>query len=160
MRVDMQKPDLHESFNNQITEFEKYLGFIDKAKAAADSFSAEVVEKVVSDNHARAMQLAGELMMPLVEVETHIDDLAVQRSTIETDTASASESLQELELRLMIGDLDDDTYATESAPIKATVDEAETRLLEIDEEHDAFAGVLDRWRIAGVRSGALEAEEE
>ena len=154
----MQKPDLHESFNDQITEFEKYLGFIDKAQAAADKFRAEVIEKVVSDNQARAMSLASELMMPLVEVEDHIDDLGTQRETIDTKNATASATLQELELRLMIGDLDDDTFAAEAGPIKTQVDEAQMSVLEIDEERESFSAIMTRWKVAGLRSGALKPE--
>ena len=50
-----------------------------------------------------------------------------------------------------------DFRAMEAAP---PTTEDELKLLEIDEESEAFTAILERWKVAGRKSGALEAEDD
>jgi hypothetical protein len=83
-------------------------------------------------------------------MEQVIDDL---RSAREAALDSAKESqfrLEELELRLAIGDLSDADFRGEAADYKAVVQSTDARVAEIDQERMRFAEALDRWNRLGA----------
>ena len=53
------------TFSEQLALFDKYQGFIEKAREMSEKFTAGVVQKVVSDNTARMEEVAA-VLDPLV----------------------------------------------------------------------------------------------
>ncbi len=153
----MQKQDLHDTFDDRVSEFEKYRGFVEKASAATDRFRAEVIAKVVADNETKAMEIAGELMMIVGDVEGHMADLGEQKSEIDTAAGGSRMELEELELRLAIGDLEQDAYDEQSKVLSETIAEAEDKIATIELEADALGAIMARWQEAGTAAKVFEA---
>src|SRR5262244_2374180 len=109
----MDKAELLETFTDRLNQYEKYQGFIQKAREQAGKFASAVVEKVVRDNTQKCMDIVSEIVPLTSDLEAVIDDL---RGSRESALDSAKESqfrLEELELRLAIGDLSDSDFRGE-----------------------------------------------
>lgn len=153
----MEKAELLTQFQAKVDEFARFHAFIEKAKAQADRFAPEVVEKVITGNQAKAMSVVEDLIPLTTDVEQVIDDLRARRASVEAATEESNLKMQELELRQAIGELDDDAFEKESADLKVELDKAKESVSEIQEEADAFAEALARWTELGVEAGVLNA---
>jgi hypothetical protein len=151
----MQNPELRDQFDAKVTEFEKYQGFVAKAQALADQYSARVVETVVTDHQQRSMDVAGELMMIVGDVDSWMSELQGQRTATVEGAAAKRLALEELDLNLMIEAIDQAAYDAEAGPLQAAVGEADETTAGIDSELEAFTSVSGRWREAGTKAGVL-----
>ncbi|MCB9662536.1 MAG: FHA domain-containing protein [Alphaproteobacteria bacterium] len=156
----MDKPDLLAEFKKQLEAYERYQSFIDKARSMTDKFRPEVVEKVVTDNTAKMREVA-EVLSPLVpEVQAVVSELHGRRGGIEEAMEAARLGLEELELRKMIGELDDEGFDAQAAALKSAVDEHGGQLAEVDAELASFSGLLSSWASLGGASAEVEAEDD
>lgn len=154
----MDKPDLLAEFKKQLEAYERYQSFIDKARSMTDKFRPEVVEKVVADNTAKMQDVADLLAPQVPQVQAIVADLKAQRAGVEEAMQSARMGLEELELRQMIGELDDEGFEAAAAELKASVERETARLGELDAELGSFTGMLDAW--SALRGDGASAESE
>jgi hypothetical protein len=146
----MDKAELLATFTERVNQFEKYQSFIAKAREQAGKFASAVVDKVVRDNTQKCMDIVSEIVPLTGDIEQVIEEL---RQTREAALDSAKESqfrLEELELRLAIGDLSDPDFRAEAADYKAVVQSTDARVAEIDQERMRFAEALERWNRFGA----------
>jgi hypothetical protein len=141
----MDKPQLLAGFKAQLEAFDKFQGFIDKAREKADKFRPEVVEKVVRDNTAKIEGVKAELDPLVAEIDAVVAGLASDRLAVEAESADARLGLEELELRREIGELDDAAFDAEAANFKGAIGESDGRLASIDAELADFRAVLEAW---------------
>lgn len=154
----MDKPELLAQFKDQLEAYEKFQGFIDKARSMTDKFRPEVVEKVVVDNTEK-MAGVSEILDPLVgEMRGNIDELEAQRKGVEESIETARLALEELELRKEIGELDDDSFDVEASGHREEVANGDEVLGSVDGELSEFRGLLERWE--AMRPAAAETIEE
>jgi FHA domain len=142
----MDKAELLETFAEGITQYEKYQGFIQRAQEQSGKFTSAVVEKVVRDNGQKCEEILSTLRPLRAELESVVEGL---RSARERQTDSARESqfqLEELELRLAIGDLSEEDFRAESQDYKDVVQTTDARVAEMDQERIRFTEMLDRWK--------------
>ncbi len=151
----MEKAELLSTFNEKLESFERFRGFIEKAEAATEKFSPEVIAKVVSDNEAKA-GAAAEAIRPLVaDMEAVVADQQAQIAEIQASSEGATAAVEELTLRNMIGELSDDDFAAKSEELKAELGNAEERIAEIQTDLEQYETAVGRWRELG---GAPEPE--
>ena len=153
----MDKAELLSQFTAKVDEFARHQGFIDKARAQADRFAPEVVAKVITTNEAKALGVVEDLIPLTADVVERIEGLQADRRAIEASSADSTLRMQELELRLAIGELDDDGFAAESADLKVELDGAQVKIGVIDADVAELSAALDRWNELGVRAGVLSA---
>lgn len=149
----MDKPELLEAFKKQLEAFDKYQTFIAKAREQAEKFRPEVVEKVVADNTAK-IEAVAEALNPLVpEVQGVIAELGSERRSVEEAVEAARLRLEELELRAMIGELDEEGFEAEAAPFKSEISSADEILGAFDGELEQFQSILQQWLDARPAAG-------
>jgi hypothetical protein len=149
----MDKAELLATFNDRMHQFEKYQGFIVKAREQAGKFASAVVEKVVADNSKRCNELVDELQPLMTDLEQVLEDLQQSREAALDSAKESQFRLEELELRLAIGDLSEADFRSEASDYKAVVESTDTRVAEIDSERSQFADALDRWSQLGAEAG-------
>ncbi|MEQ1500627.1 MAG: FHA domain-containing protein [Myxococcota bacterium] len=151
----MDKAELLATFTDRMNQFEKYQGFIVKAREQAGKFASAVVEKVVADNSKRCMDLVGEIMPLTGDLESVLEDLRQNREAALDSAKESQFRLEELELRLAIGDLSDADFRAEASDYKAVVESTDAKVAEIDSERSRFADALERWSAIGSEAGIV-----
>jgi len=150
--MQMDKAELLATFTDHVDQFEKFQSYIAKARDQSSKFTSAVVQKVVKDNHERSAEVT-EAIAPLVaEMHEVLQDVRRARTEAVDSSKESQFRLEELELRLAIGDLTQDAYDKESVPDRAVVKSAETKVHELDEEKEHFEAALERWN--ELRGGA------
>jgi hypothetical protein len=151
----MDNAELLATFTDRLNQFEKYQGFINKAREQSGKFASAVVEKVVQDNTRRCMEIVEEIVPLTADMEGVLEDLRQNRDAALDSAKESQFRLEELELRLAIGDLSDADFRIEAADYKAVVESTDARVAEIDEERARFEMALDRWNGMGAEAGML-----
>lgn len=153
----MDKAALLADFRSRVEEFERYRAFIEKAQGQASKFSSAVVEKVIQDNTAKSLAVV-EAIIPLIgDIESIVADLVASRDRVVNGRQTSQFALEELELRMAIGELTDDEFGGLAAEHQAVLGSIDQRVAEIDEQSRKFTEVLDRWTDLGTRAGVLRA---
>jgi hypothetical protein len=156
----MDKAELLSQFQAKVDEFGRYNDFIEKAQSQSGRFAPEVVQKVISTNKEKMLGVVEALVPLTADVLELIEGYQTDRVKIVDSTESSTLRLQELELRLAIGELDDKGFEQESKDLRAELDSAQERIDIIDQDIAAFEGALNHWNDLGTRSGVLNAPVE
>lgn len=156
----MDKAELLSEFQTRVAKFERFQSFIEKAQSQAGKFAAAVVEKVIQDNHEKSMEVVGELIPLMADMETVVEDLTREREQVLAGAQESQFKLEELELRHAIGDLTDESFEQEAAEPRAIVETTDARVAEIDEELGKFQGAMEHWQGVGLAAGVLSPPEE
>jgi len=155
----MDKAQLLSTFNERVDEFDRYQGFIDKARDQVGKFAAAVVEKVIQDNEQRCLELVSEIIPLMTDMEQVLEDLKQHKEAALDSARDSQFKLEELELRRAIGDLSEEDFNAEAAEFKAVVDSTDAKVAEFDEEATQFQAAVDRWVELGGRAGVLKDDE-
>jgi hypothetical protein len=151
----MDKAALLTEFQARVDEFERFQGFIHKAKGQVGKFASAVVEKVIKDNEARSLAVV-EQIIPLVgDIEDVIQGLSDERQQVLDGRQLAQFALEELELRLAIGEMSDDDFLDAAGPHQETVGSIDGKVAGIEAELNKYRGVMTRWTDLGTASGML-----
>jgi hypothetical protein len=157
MEEPMDKSELLNAFETRVAHFERLQGFIERAKSAADAFAPAVVEKVVNDYEVRSLDVVMELIPLTADMDEVVSGLRAERAAIVAGVQDAQFALEELTLRLEIGDLDQASFDAEAAPHQAAVGSVDETVSALDAELGRFQGLMDQWTEIGTRHGVLEA---
>lgn len=152
----MDKAELLSTFKNSVEQFERYRGFIDKAKKSGGKFAAAVVEKVIQDNEEKSVELIAEVTPLLSKMQSVMSQLAADKQAILDGRQDSEFRLQELELRREIGDLTEAEFEQEAAEFKAVVDSTDAKVADIEGEVDEFEQLLKRWNKVAAKAGVPE----
>lgn len=151
----MDKAALLTEFQARVDEFERFQGFINKAKGQVGKFASAVVEKVIKDNEARSLSVV-EQIIPLVgDIEDVISGLSDERRQVLDGRQLAQFALEELELRLAIGEMTDEDFLDAAGPHQESVGSIDGKVTGIDGELDRYRAVMARWTELGTASGML-----
>ena len=141
----MESAATHQNFVALLDQYSQHREYIRRAKAQAARFSSAVVEKVIFDHEVKASGVA-ERILPLVPgLQSRVDDIDTEKAAIHRDKSSSDEEMQELELRVAIGEIDEDGFNNASAALRSTLAQAESRLATLDEERGGLSSTLARW---------------
>lgn len=141
----MDQSQLLTDLRGQLDALARFQAFIDKAQEMVGKFRPEVVRKVVSDNEAKIADVVA-VAVPLVRAaETELAALGARKSEIGEATESARLAIEELDLRLAIGELEQADYDAAVAPFKAEVSAVDDKLVAIELEHEQLAALLEEW---------------
>lgn len=159
----MEKQELLEQFNAQFEQYAKVRGFIEKAKTQTDKFRPEVIEKVCLTHEVKSMELA-ETVLPLVEsIQTEMSALQAIVQEVSAAKGGSDEALEEMELRLAIGELTEKEFDKESKELKVELEQADGKISSAQTDLDAFTAALDQWVAmadeAGHTTGVTAAAE-
>lgn len=151
----MDKAELLVAFSERVDQFDRFQSFIAKAQGQSGKFASAVVTKVVADNESKSMEVVSEIIPLMTDMESVIEDLREKRAEALDSSKESQFRLEELELRLAIGDLSDDAFNAEAAEFKAVVESTESRVADLDNERIQFEEALARWQELGSATGVL-----
>ena len=141
----MAKSELIAEFRAHLASFERYQGFIDKARSYADRFNPAVVERVIADNSARIHEVAAQLDPLVPQLRQVVASLEEQRDGITQGAEDSRSQLEELELRLAIGEIDEESFELSTIDLRAQLETVDQRVGEVDAELGDFQGALNAW---------------
>jgi hypothetical protein len=156
----MDKAELLSEFESRVDKFEKFQSFIEKAKSQAGKFAAAVVDKVIADNQEKSMEVVGEIIPLMADMEEVIEQLNADKVTAQESAKDSTFKLEELELRHMIGDLTDEAFESEAAEFRTVVESTDVTVAGLDEELEKFRSAISRWQELGSDAGVLEVDSE
>jgi hypothetical protein len=123
---------------------ETYKGFVDRAAEQASKFSPEVIERVVS-GHRKKLSNALEVLRPLVaEAQSAVAACVDEIASVQGGVGSSGSELEELNLRLLIGELTEEEFETAASSRREDVESASDRVASVQVELDGLNGLLAR----------------
>jgi hypothetical protein len=151
----MDTGDILQQLESQVSEIERFQQLIHKARTQSSKFSPAVVEKVVKDNMAKSRDIAGKLG-PLAEhAGDAITGLRGKRDGVIVGSQEAKFTLQEIELRHVIGEYGDDEFAELSATPREVVAQADSQIAELEQQVSSLESALERWQQVGSAAGLI-----
>ncbi|MGH7898439.1 MAG: FHA domain-containing protein [Candidatus Binatia bacterium] len=151
----MAKTELLTEFQRLLDEIEKLQGFIDKAQGQAGKFSPEVVEKVIKTNKQKIAEVSEAIGPKAEEVDAYITSLVAERQKEHSGAQQSELSLQELQLRKEIGELEEKAFKAEAKHLEAAVAQTKERVAALDAEASQFRTQAERWVALAKISGAV-----
>lgn len=149
--------ELLSQFEDKLAEFERFRGFIEKAEAQASRFAPEVVQKVVTTNQEKMMAVATDLVPLTMDLEGAIDARKAEVASIQANNADAKIQVEEMELRLAIGEMEQEAFDAEASSLKESLASAEERIGGLEAAAAALSDALERWNTVGTEAGVLTA---
>lgn len=143
-------------FNALVDRFAQVQGWISKALELAPAYRPVVVERVVNGHAATRDELAMEIVPLMIEVEEQAQAATRRRDEVEARAGEARAAIEELQLRHLIGELDDDALAAEVAPFQSTIDGVAADLDAAEAEAGLWRSALGRWETLGREAGVLQ----
>ena len=152
----MKKKELLGGFKKQIDEFARFQEFMAKAEAQKEKFAVHVVEKVLADYKAKAKLLLEEILPLMADVEALKEKATSERMEIQESGEASTYNLQELELRLVIGELTQEEFDTQAVEYQTTAGSVKDKLKKLDKEITSIQKELERWHGLMTSSNILE----
>lgn len=144
-------------FTSLVDRFEQTQNFIDQAHAKADRFRPEVIARVVEGHKRTIDDLLVDILPLLDDVEGAAATADQQRAEIEEGGVSSRLMLEELELRNLIGEIENDTWEAERAPHADRIAAVDSDLAAVDARIAELRDALLRWELVGQQAGLLQA---
>ena len=140
----MDMETLHK-LNDLVEKYARHRGFIERARAQSTKFSSSVIEKVIFDHEAKATEVALEVLPLVPQIEAGIGELNAESARISADKDEVHGQLEELELRLAIGELDEGEFDSLTTEFRDSMSSSDGRLGELAKEKAELESALGRW---------------
>jgi hypothetical protein len=143
----MDDKDLFDTFTAHVARYEQHQSYIAKARAqlAAGKFSAAVVDKVILDHGGKADGVASQIRPLLPRLDERKHALGAEAGKARAAREAVDESVQELELRHLIGELDDAQLEADVADLRLQRDRDDEALARAEAAGRELQAALDRW---------------
>jgi hypothetical protein len=146
-------------FNELVDAYSQHRKYIDKARSQGEKFSSGVIEKVILDHEIKSGEVADQIIPLVPKIEGAIGEIDSEKSTIAQESKAAGEKMEELELRLAIGELDEPEFGMEGKDLKGSLDKAKSRMGKLDGDREVLDSALSTWvelaGKAGQDSGSI-----
>jgi hypothetical protein len=138
-----------------LDSFETHRNYIDKAReqVASGRFAAAVVEKVILDHEVKSATIHDAVTPALPELHSAIAGFLAERDTIAAGKGGVDERVQELELRVVIGEMSEADFEHETGELRARLTEANERIMALEAEAQGVRAVMERWTALAARAG-------
>jgi len=141
----METEAILKEFNEHLEQYTTHRGYIDRARSHAHKFKPEVVEKVILDHEIKSTEVAEQILPFVPQFQEAMAALDAQRAEIDEKKAGSEETMEELTLRMEIGEFTDDEFEQATAELKAELAAAAERLDAIGAEHGTIDEALNSW---------------
>ena len=141
----MNMEDLLSRFNAHVEKYTQHREYIRRAQSQASKFSTAIIEKVVLDHEIKSGQVADQVLPLVPELEGLIADILAEKDDIQRNKASSDERMEELDLRLAIGEIDEDGYDAEGGELRDELESANSKIEVLDGDLKHLSEALDRW---------------
>lgn len=133
------------SFNAHVDNYAQHREYIRRALAQAERFSSSIIEKVVLDHSVKASAVADDILPLVPDLEGRIAAIEASKGEINERKANSDEEMEELTLRQAIGEITDEEFEDLTRELRASLDEANGELEELNREQADIQTAIDRW---------------
>lgn len=137
--------ELIATFSALVDEYAKHRDYIQKAKAQASKFSPAVIEKVILDHEIKSAEAADHILPHVGALVQAIASIDSEKAEIDQGKAGSVEQMEELELRLAIGEIEESEFQDKAGSLRETLDGAAGRVQALDGDRQGLQAALDRW---------------
>lgn len=137
--------ELIATFTALVDEYAKHRDYIQKAKAQAAKFSPAVIEKVILDHEIKSSAAAEAVLPHVGALVQAIGAIDAEKAEIDQGRSGSVEQMEELELRLAIGEIEDAEFQDLAGNLRQTLDGAASRVQALDDDRQGLQAALDRW---------------
>jgi hypothetical protein len=148
----MKRQVLLEQFKDRVKTYERHQLLVERAREYSDSFTDIVVDRVVSDHTDQALAVGSEAVLLYADMEEAMNGLSEERQSVAASQEVPRFSLEELELRLMIGEIDDGAYQNEASQLREFLTETDRRLSDLEGQVVNFQQPMEQWLALSPRS--------
>jgi len=156
----MDKAALVSEFRSLVEEIERYQSFIQKAQSQSSRFAPAVVEKVVKDNTEKSIGVVGRSKGIVKDAMGAISELEQAQQAALDGRGNSQFALEELELRLAIGEMTEEEFEQAAAELKASLGSIDEEAGSAGQELESLRGLVTRWNELMEIIGAEPAEQE
>jgi hypothetical protein len=156
----MDKAQLLTEFQGHVEEFDRFQSFILKARSQSGKFAPAVVEKVIKDNTEKSMAVVEQIIPLIADMEDVIAKFGTERSKILDGRQTSQFALEELELRLAIGEMTEAEFELEGQNLRDQLSSIDGRVGSIDKELNQFKGLMQLWNELGEKAGVFTKQPE
>jgi len=152
--------ELLTNFDNLVGTYKTHREYIERANKQAEKFSKAVIEKVILDHEIKASAVADDVLPLVPQLEENIAAIDAETVEINEGKALSEETMQELELRQMIGELTDDEFAEQSKELRETLEAANSRLEELSAQREILETALNGWVEVAASAGQADGTKD
>ncbi len=145
--------------NDLVDRYARHRGFIERARSQTTKFSSSVVERVISDHSVKCAEVSAEILPIVPEIEALIASIQVERDEVGRSKGSVHDQIEELELRLAIGELEQDEFDSLTLEFRASMGESDQKLLALDGQIAELQAGLDRWVELAASAGQADGRQ-
>ena len=160
----MEQQELLERFNGLLADYRKHRQYIRRVQEQSEKFSPAVIERVKLDHEVKSSAVAEEILPLVVDMNGHVETIQNELRSITDGKGDSDVEMEELNLRLAIGEIDDDEFASLSEGVRSILDDAEGRLSTLRTQLESLQSVLSEWEelalSAGQETGLAAANED
>ncbi len=149
----MDKAELLTEFRSRVEEFERYQSFITKAQSQSSRFAPAVVEKVVKDNTEKSLVVIGQSRDLIKDVRAAMAKLDSSRQSVLDGRGNSQFALEELELRLAIGEMTEEEFEQAASDLKSSLGSIDQTADAVDQELASYQDLMNRWDGLLAQSG-------
>ena len=144
--------DMVTHFENLITEWEQFQGFIDKIRAKSDKFSPAVIEKLSLEYVTKQDIVTEQIRSAVVDVQALLVEQQVGLETLKVNNAEYDIKEQELTLRFEIGAIDETAYQAELSDLKGSMQDYSSKVDAFTTVITQLESVLAKWEVTSGES--------
>ena len=152
------------AFSAHLEAYNKHRLFIERARSQGSKFSAAVIEKVTLEHEIKSAEEADAILALVPGLEAARASLVGELSGLSGSQAGVNQAMEELELRQMIGELDEEGFAAESSALKAQMGDSGEAIERLEAQIASINAVLERWaelaESAGQATGLTPEESD
>ena len=141
----MSTEEILEAFAGRLEVYGKHRAFIDRARGQSEKFSAAVIEKVTLEHEIKSAEEADAILALVPDLEAALAALAAERDAIVGGQAGATAAMEELSLRQMIGELDDEAFEAEAKDLKEQLGASADNVADLETRMTAISDALGKW---------------
>ena len=141
----MERDELLSQFNDLLDIYAKHKSYADKAREKADTFSSAVIEKVIADHQIKSALVADDIQPLVPQLQEALQELNASIDEAEQSKGDLGARIEELELRLAIGEISDEEFEAMSADGKDTVNDANEVIGGLADARNELDAALAKW---------------
>ena len=141
----MENLQLLELFRSHIQRYETHELLASRANEYTDRFDASVVQRVVGDHTERAVAAGSQAVLLYADMEELVTKLSRECEDLRTSQQAPRSTLDELELRLLIGEIDDGRYENETKPLMSYLEDCNTKIQALEQTVLELSEPMNHW---------------
>lgn len=146
-----------DSFQELFTPFKQHQQFLEKIDAVEDQFSAAAVSQVRNAHLEARDALVSDLVLVVFQIEEEQATLTAEVEALNSGNGEDAIKLEELEMRLMIGEIGEAEYMQLGQESRDAVKQVEAKVKDLQAQGESLSQAIAQWEEVASKAGVLNA---